>query len=182
MYEFAKRTNVGLYIGVERHLDASLSGDPHTDVSNAIGTPPKNEMKHILVQNDALDFIARMENNAIIDDKPVNITINGLDNWILDYPEYNQALAKEIVRVITQGGIVFELKSSVVTYLSSFRELKSLEGSSLLQGGYDTGEHAKGNAEYYHKNEDPEFQRNRYYMVDSGGHSITLGYFIFEKQ
>ena len=113
IYEFAKRTGVGLYIGVERHLDASFSSDPHTDVSSTLGMFSKDDMKHILVQNDALDFVSRMESNSIIDGKPVNITINGLDNWILDYPE---------------------------------------------------------------------FQRNRYYMVDSVGRSLTFGYFIFEKK
>jgi hypothetical protein len=55
----------------------------------------------IHVRADMLDFISRLKDGS------VNVVINGIDSFVIRIPEYHRLLAKEIMRVTKDGGVIF---------------------------------------------------------------------------
>lgn len=85
------------------------------------------------VRADMLDFISQLPDNS------VNIEIDGIDFNVIAHREYHQALAREIIRVLKKGGIVF---GNVTSVLEKFQEetpdeLQRVE-FKILEGRYDS--------------------------------------------
>jgi len=77
------------------------------------------------VQADMLDFLSRMKSNS------ANITINGIDSYIIPNKNYHEALAREILRVIKPEGIVFGNKSTSLQVIRKKRLLSRIATETL---------------------------------------------------
>ena len=107
------------YVNVDMHAfagDSSITKPSkiYPDKSAAIG-----------VKADMLDFVSHMKDDS------ASFTINGIDETILWYEEheYNEALAKQILRATKIGGVIFGCVSGVLKKLKKLRT----EGAKLEQ-------------------------------------------------
>jgi len=98
-YEASAGINVDKFIGgIELNPLKDLNAESIAKYGNNAQTNPECA----LVAADMLDFVSRLPDNSI------NFMANGIDAYIigLDH-EYNAALAKEIVRAMKPGGVLF---------------------------------------------------------------------------
>lgn len=125
----AANMGASLYLEVDKYPNHKKN-DP-TPIDPTIGTVKKREFvikrpngkDHILIEGehdqihvraDMLDFISRLKDNS------VNIVINGIDDFVIEVPEYHKALAKEIIRITKRGGVIFG------NYSNSLFELRKM--------------------------------------------------------
>lgn len=113
MHSLAKYCEASAYINVDlqRH-----TGEP--DPFRAQYEKSTDDFYEATVTSDMLDFVTHTKDGS------ASFAINGIDQTIIDDPEYNKALAEELVRATSKGGIIFGIESDVGHYLSviSFRE------------------------------------------------------------
>jgi len=102
MYSLAKHCGASAYINVDlqRHGGEINPFQPQDEKI----TDGFYEAK---VAADMLDFVAHMKDGS------ANFAINGIDQTIIDDPEYNEVLAQELVRATARGGIIFGIESDV---------------------------------------------------------------------
>lgn len=107
--EFANFLGISTYICVDRYAyPDDIPADPCKNVDDkTIGST------HILyVKADMLDFISRIPDNS------VSIQIDGIDNTIIPDENYQEALAKECMRVIEKDGLIFGNNSTALELIS----------------------------------------------------------------
>ncbi|MBA4337055.1 hypothetical protein C0416_04785 [bacterium] len=108
MTGFANELRVGEYVNVDRNHNQALPSDPYRIInSSPLGTN---------IQADMLDFAARLKDGV------ANFTINGVNQEAIDDERYHAALAKEILRATQSGGLIFGIKSRVITEISKIMD------------------------------------------------------------
>ncbi len=80
----------------------------------------EGSIKKLIVRSDMLDFASRIKDGS------VNLTLNGIDSFIIKDPKYHEALANEIARAAKPGGIIFGNHSTSLMML-----VKMIEGGPL---------------------------------------------------
>lgn len=102
MCQLAKQCEAAAFASVDLMLTAE---PPKTiQIHKEKTTDGFHEME---ISADMLEFVTRLK------DESVCFAINGIDWTIIDDKEYNAALAKEIVRATSKGGIIFGYDSEV---------------------------------------------------------------------
>jgi hypothetical protein len=71
-----------------------------------------------------LDFVSRLRDGS------VNFVINGIDTWVIDHPEYDNALADEIERATKIGGVAFGMNSNALWLLRGRRSVREFKTNS----------------------------------------------------
>lgn len=107
MQALAHSLRVKVYIRVDLFAigDENLKPDPSADLEDDEWRKHDEELfpglTHAQVKADMLDFISR------VPDESVCVTISGIDRNIIGDQRYHDALAREIIRVLIPGGLVF---------------------------------------------------------------------------
>jgi hypothetical protein len=122
----AKALSAGLYIEVdkfprgqndERPIDSTIGKVEMREFREPTydGTIGKLEavLPEIHVRADMLDFVSRLK------DSSVNIVINGIDGSIIKPKEYHELLAKELLRVVRDNGLIFGNNSNCLDILQA---------------------------------------------------------------
>lgn len=102
MRHLAQACKASAYINVDRFRHLGEPDPFRPQEEKTIGDFYEAE-----VTADMLDFVARMKDNSAI------FAINGVDSTIIGDPEYDKALAQELVRATCKGGIIFGFESDV---------------------------------------------------------------------
>lgn len=128
----AKVLSAGLYIEVDKFPNGQ---DDPTPIDSTRGRgeiyvsrggrffnegPIKEVQPEIHVRADMLDFISRLKSSS------VNIVINGIDTDIIAPNKYHEFLAKEMLRVVRDNGLIFGDSSTSLGILRQMIE-KDLE-------------------------------------------------------
>ena len=118
----ANAFSAGLYIDVDKFP----GGHRSTPIDPTLGRAEIREFREfafdgkgklegvlpeIHVRADILDFVSRLR------DSSVNIMINGIDGEIIPSTEYHELLAKELVRVLKDDGLIFGNNSTCLVFL-----------------------------------------------------------------
>lgn len=118
----ANAFSAGLYIDVDKFP----GGHRNTPIDPTVGRSEIREFREftfdgtgklegvlpeIHVRADMLDFVSRLK------DSSVNIMINGIDGEIIPSAEYHELLAKELLRVLNDDGLIFGNNSSCLVSL-----------------------------------------------------------------
>lgn len=99
---------VGTYVNVDRGVYGKLINEASlSDATTAVADKVEAGLHINGVNADILEFVTRMQTGV------GNFSINGIDKFIVDDPQYNQALAQEIVRATKTGGLIFGIESDV---------------------------------------------------------------------
>lgn len=116
MYSVVSGTKypVSAYVGVDRYAWSDIPYNPtlnqyekakNREIITA-GSPPIGK-----VHADMLDFVARLPDNS------VNFVLNGIDHYVMaGGGEYHKALAREIIRTLKPGGIIFGADFSAIAH------------------------------------------------------------------
>jgi len=125
---------VDLYeFGKEYPADSSLNLSPGKK---------DGEMEVVSVKSDMLEFLSRLP------DKSVCICINGIDGALISYDAYHDALATEISRVISEGGIVFGNDSSCLMNMRTAAQVMKENG---IEKKEDIEEYKTGDGGNYYE-------------------------------
>jgi hypothetical protein len=81
---------------------------------NTMSTEGKKVAPCLHLKTDMLEVLRR-----IPDSSSVNIAINGIDDLVIDEPDYHEELAKQIDRVLKPGNCVFGNNSEVIKILKT---------------------------------------------------------------
>lgn len=99
MQDFAADYGASTYVCVDRYGQTRES--PVDPLHPEQESDPTENLHEIAVKADMLDFISRLK------DRSANLTINGVDLFIIGNRDYHEALARELVRVVGDEGIIF---------------------------------------------------------------------------
>jgi hypothetical protein len=97
-------------------------------------------MEIYLLCADMLDFLSRLEPKELIAAgyRSVNFTLNGIDHCILEYEDYAQAVAEEMIRVSRDmDSVIFVCRGNFVTQFIENTGFRKVEIPGLLSNSYD---------------------------------------------
>jgi hypothetical protein len=140
MAPVARVLGVSRYLAVDSGFRGSQPQDPTVSLAGqvpmpdtehlveALGLPAgaPDKMAVVPVQADMLDFLSRVNDNA------VSISLNGIDTFIAPDAEYQQALADQIVRTLEPGGIVLGTHSEAFDLIEDRPELDEIFAGSTF--------------------------------------------------
>ena len=119
MCQFSADYGLSTYICVDR-FEGALGASKEFNVNESL--------REIDVVADMLDFLTRIKSRS------ASITINGIDNFIVDNHAYRTALAEEMLRVVSPGGLIFGANSDPLKILQH-RSPPELERKFIKGGG-----------------------------------------------
>ena len=127
MSMLANELGVRTYLSVDKFAgDKKVQLDPYVDLIKGQFRDIFPNMERIRVKDDMLDFIARVPQGSAC------VTISGIDMNIIATEAYHEALAKEIMRVLPPGGIVFGNNSHCLDLLNpKITQVLKAEGSGF---------------------------------------------------
>lgn len=125
----AKKMGASVCIGVDKYTDTCEKAtgkptDPSFDLTR--GKKIGKGTQVVMVSADILDFLSRLPDNSVC------MTINGIDNRVIENQEYHQALAKEMMRVLAKDGLIFGVNSDSLGFIKEEIE-KGSDNSSIKQ-------------------------------------------------
>ena len=105
LQDLAVLLGVSSFISVERYALANDQGIFPAEISQDLGAalqiPQPPQTQAMLVQGDMLEFLAALPDNCC------NVTMNGIDGFVVHYPQYHDFVADELARVLLPGGVAF---------------------------------------------------------------------------
>ncbi|MEK6979062.1 MAG: hypothetical protein AABW86_02480 [Candidatus Micrarchaeota archaeon] len=126
MADFAKRMGAAMYIGIDKQLgkreNKATSGNFKINLASEEERHIRLPMEVFLYNGDMLDFVSRLSTGS------VNFTMNNLTSLVrADSANYSTALAWEIGRATSSGGVVFGHSSTVFRHLNKgmFRQISN---------------------------------------------------------
>lgn len=93
------------YVSVDKFIYSSKDESHVRGAYEPVSAYEQESQMHIEIEDDMLDFVARVQSNSS------NFMMNGIDTIILPNSDYWKALAAELMRATKEGGIVFGIGS-----------------------------------------------------------------------
>jgi hypothetical protein len=149
---FTASNNAELYLNVDKYPRGTKKDS--TPINPGVGSVRKAKYRdtitdtvylegvHLImgVRADMLDFVSRIK------DASVNVVINGIDGDLIPVEEYHESLAKEILRVTKENGIIFGNNSSSLNIIC-----ERIQADPLLGSHYDIVKKEQGVIVIYKK-------------------------------
>ena len=127
--EMSKEFDYKVLIGVDKYpeSDNSISAQAdkvHREESDQLYAERQIQggTKEFVVKMDMLDFVSRLP-----DDSNEFLTINGIDQNIVEDEEYVRTLAMEIVRTTKPGGMMFGVDSFVFEFIKNDERVEEIQ-------------------------------------------------------